>query len=85
MVVQVLSRKLAKERRQIELGPHVQAGGEAIPSFLHVASEQDPLLERPGGEVEDEALSLAALANKPTLTLVEVLAILNGSVSGVEF
>lgn len=33
---------------------------------------------------DDEALSLAALAAKPTLSPLEVLAILNGSVSGVE-
>jgi hypothetical protein len=44
----------------------------------------NPRGPRKRAQSDDEALSVAALAAKPTLTPLEVLAILDGSVSGVE-
>jgi hypothetical protein len=62
-------------------GPLTEAGFADRSIELWAASQRSP---RKGERSEDEVPSLAALASKPTLTLVEVLAILNGSVNGVE-
>jgi hypothetical protein len=62
-------------------GPLSEAGfaGRSIELWAATRPDRWKREERAEGE-----LSLAALAKKPTLTLFEVLAILNGSVSGVE-
>ena len=62
-------------------GPLVEAGFADHSIELWAVSQRGP---RKREQREDEALSLATLASKPTLTPFEVLAILNGSVSGVE-
>jgi hypothetical protein len=51
---------------------------------LWAVRQRSPRTPREREQGGDEGLSLAALANKPTLTLVEMLAILNGQVGGVE-
>ncbi len=61
--------------------PLVEAGFADRSIELWAISPRGPRKREQG---DDEALSLAALAAKPTLTPLEVLAILNGSVSGVE-
>ena len=77
-----------REGRVVATGPEVvgdplmEAGFSDRSIELWEASQRDPR-EQSGGE--DGEPSLAALLAKPTLTPLEVLAILNGSVSGVEF
>jgi hypothetical protein len=76
-----------REGRAVATGPEVVGGPLTEAGFadrsieLWKATPRDP---RDEGGGEDEGLSLAALAAKPTLTPLEVLAILNGSVGGVE-
>ena len=77
-----------REGRVVATGPEVvgdplmEAGFSDRSIELWVASQRGPR-EQSGGE--DGGPSLAALLAKPTLTPLEVLAVLNGSVSGVEF
>jgi hypothetical protein len=61
-------------------GPLVEAGFAERSIEVWAASRGDPWKR---GEGEDQKLSLAALAKKPALTPLEVLAILNGSVEGL--
>ena len=76
-----------REGRVVATGPEVvgdpltEAGFSDRSIELWVASQRGPR-EQSGGE--DGGPSLAALLAKPTLTPLEVLAVLNGSVSGVE-
>lgn len=77
-----------REGRVVATGPEVigeplvEAGFADRSIELWAASRGDPW-KRAEGEDPDRAHSLAALAQKPTLTPLEVLAILNGSVGGI--
>ena len=76
-----------REGRVVATGPEVvgdplmEAGFSHRSIELWAASQRGPRKQEKG---EDGEPSLAALLAKPTLTPLEAIAILNGSVSGVE-
>ena len=75
-----------REGRVVATGPEVvgdplmEAGFSDRSIELWKATQPNP---REGGGGQDGELTLAALLAKPTLTPLEVLAILNGSVGGI--
>jgi hypothetical protein len=87
ILVETPDALVLREGRVVATGPEAVGGPLTEAGFadrsieLWRASRPDP--RRKGGS-EDGELSLAVLAAKPTLTPLEVLAILNGSVRGAE-